>query len=414
MNRVRHNGRAQVSGLQRLTDADGSIYTQTFLIPATYPVYFTDAAFNPSNPCLLHAISHAEPNRRHRLFAIIDQGVLKARPSLPKNLTAYVKHHDRHMELTALPYVVPGGERAKNNPGLPARLQRQLYRHGIDRQSIVLIVGGGAVLDMVGYAAATTHRGVRVIRLPTTVLSQGDGGLGVKNGINAFGVKNFLGTFAAPFAIVNDAQFIETLPARHRISGMAEAVKVALIRDAEFFDWLEANASALSSFDPPALSHLIRHSAEIHLRHIATSGDPFESGSARPLDFGHWAAHKLETLSRYRLHHGEAVAIGMAIDSCYSAEVGLLSEQACGRILDLLDRLQLPAWHRTLDLKGPGNRLKILRGLDEFKEHIGGELTITLLKQIGQGTEVSQIDDRIIHRALAWLKQRHTSRCVLR
>lgn len=414
MTRVRHNGRAGISGAPQPTEASGSLYAQTFAIPAAYPVYFTDDAFNPSNPCLLQAVSHTEPKRRHRLFAVIDQGVLKARPSLPKHLTAYVKHHDHRMELIAPPYTVPGGERSKNDPTLPARLQKKLYQLNMDRQSIVLIVGGGAVLDMVGYAAATTHRGVRVIRLPTTVLSQGDGGLGVKNGINAFGVKNFLGTFAAPFAIVNDAQFIESLPVRHRISGMAEAVKVALIRDAGFFDWLEASASALSSFDPPALAHLIRHSAEIHLRHIATSGDPFESGSARPLDFGHWAAHKLETLSGYRLHHGEAVAIGMAIDSRYSTEIGLLSEQACGRILNLLDRLRLPSWHRTLDLTGSGSRLKILRGLDEFKEHIGGELTITLLTQIGQGTEVSQIDDRVIHRALSWLKKRHASRCVSR
>ena len=414
MSLVRHNSPARIPGLHIPTGVDSSICALSFLIPASYPVYFTLDAFNPSNPCLLQAVTHAEPNRRHRLFAIFDKGVLKAQPHLSRNLTAYVNHHKRHMELTAPPHIVPGGERSKNDQSLPARLQKRLYRLNMDRQSIMLIVGGGAVLDMAGYAAATTHRGVRVIRLPTTVLSQGDGGLGVKNGINAFGVKNFLGTFAAPFAIVNDGQFIDTLPARHRISGMAEAVKVALIRDGDFFIWLEANASALSSFDPPALSHLIRHSAEIHLRHIATSGDPFESGSARPLDFGHWAAHKLETLSGYRLHHGEAVAIGMAIDSRYSTEVGLLSEQACGRILDLLDWLQLPSWHRILDLKGPDGRLKILRGLDEFKEHIGGELTITLLKRIGQGTEVSEIDDTVIHRALSWLKKRHASRCVSR
>ena len=407
MKRVRRNGRARLHGLHVSTDADSSIYAQSLLIPASYPVYFTKNVFNPSNPCLLQAVTHAEPNRRHRLFAIIDNGVLKARPHLSRSLTVYINHHKEHMELAARPYIVPGGERSKNDQSLPARLQKRLYQLNMDRQSIVVIVGGGAVLDMVGYAAATTHRGVRVIRLPTTVLSQGDGGLGVKNGINAFGVKNFLGTFAAPFAILNDAQFIDTLPARHRISGMAEAVKVALIRDAGFFDWLEANTSALSNFEPSALAHLIRHSAEIHLGHIASSGDPFESGSARPLDFGHWAAHKLETLSGYRLHHGEAVAIGMAIDSRYSTEIGLLSEQACEQILSLLDRLKLPSWHRTLDLKGPDGRLKILRGLDEFKEHIGGELTITLLKQIGQGTEVGQIDHAIIHRALSWLRKRH-------
>lgn len=389
-------------------------YSQSFSISAGYPVYFTNDALNPSNPCLLDAITHAESNRRHRLFAIIDNGVLKARPNISSHLTNYIKHYDRHIEMTAPPHIVPGGERSKNDSSLPYKLQKRLYQLHMDRQSIVLIVGGGAVLDMAGYAAATTHRGLRVIRLPSTVLAQGDGGLGVKNGINAFGVKNFLGTFAVPFAIVNDIQFINTLPSRHRIAGMAEAVKAALIREAGFFDWLEGNAEALSCFEPSLMATLIRQSAEIHLRHIATSGDPFESGSARPLDFGHWAAHKLETLTGYRLHHGEAVSIGMAIDSRYSTEIGLLTEQACERILSLLERLKLPIWHRTLDLKGRSGRLKILGGLDEFNEHIGGELAITLLRRIGEGTEVSRIDHADMHRALHWLRERHSGQCVLR
>lgn len=389
-----------------------TIYSQFLSIPANYPVYFTLDVFNPSNPCLLQAVTHAELTRRHRLFAVIDSGLLKSHPTVLQKLTAYVSHHGQHMTLSALPYIVPGGERSKNDRTLPGRLQRRLYELNMDRQSIVLIIGGGAVLDMAGYAAATTHRGLRVIRLPTTVLSQADGGLGVKNGINAFGMKNFLGTFAVPFAIVNDAQFLETLQPRHRTSGMAEAVKVALIRDKGFFGWLEENATALASLDSAALVYLIRHSAEIHLNHIASSGDPFESGNARPLDFGHWAAHKLETLSGYRLHHGEAVAIGIAIDSRYSTEIGSLDEEACGRILSLLDRLRLPSWHRILDLKGPDGRLKILRGLDEFKEHIGGDLKLTLLKQIGESTDVGQIDHTLIQRALSWLRNRHRNRCT--
>lgn len=414
MTRSRHNRSARTDDPLTSTDVYAATYSQQLTIPAQYPVHFTNDAFNPLNLCLLQAISRAEPHRRHRVFVVVDSGVLNAWPDITKNLTAYIRHHARWIELTALPYIIPGGERSKNDRSLPAKLQKRLYQLHMDRQSIVLIVGGGAVLDMVGYAAATTHRGLRVIRLPTTVLSQADGGLGVKNGINAFGVKNFLGTFAAPFAVVNDNRFIDTLPARHRTSGMAEAVKAALIRDAGFFDWLIANSESLVAFDPSAVAHLIRHSAEIHLRHIATSGDPFESGSARPLDFGHWAAHKLEALSSYRLHHGEAVAIGMAIDSRYSAEIGLLHEEAFGRILDLFDRLGLPSWHRTLDFKGPDGRLNILRGLDEFKQHIGGEITITLLKQIGEGTEASQVDHAVVDRALSWLRKRHSSRCVSR
>lgn len=393
---------------------DAPAYYQKLSVSAEYPVYFTSDVFDPANPCLAHAISHREPRRRHRLFVVIDSGVLKAWPDLPKKLAAYAGRYAPSIDLIARPAIVPGGERSKNDACLPARLQRRLSQLGIDRHSFVMIVGGGAVLDMAGYAAATTHRGVRVIRVPTTLLSQADGGLGVKNGINAFGVKNFLGTFAAPFAIVNDARFIETLPPRQRTAGMAEAVKVALIRDGAFFDWLAANAASLAGFTPSVLTRLIRQTAEIHLRHIASSGDPFESGSARPLDFGHWAAHKLESLSGYRVHHGEAVAIGIALDSRYSAEIGLLSGQAFDRILSLLDRLGLPSWHRALDLKGPDGRLKILRGLDEFKEHIGGELTITLLKDIGEGTEVNKVDHAVVQRALSWLRKRQPSRCASR
>lgn len=414
MSRFLRNGRATVYDPPAQAHVCPETYVQKLTIPARYPVYFTSDAFNPSNPCLLQAVTHAEPHRRHRMFVVVDSGVLNAWPDITKNLTAYIRHHARWIEPTALPYPIPGGERSKNDRSLPAKLQKRLYQLHMDRQSIVLVLGGGAVLDLVGYAAATTHRGLRVIRLPTTVLSQADGGLGVKNGINAFGVKNFVGTFAAPFAVVNDNRFIATLPARHRTSGMAEAVKVALIRDAQFFEWLEANAASLAAFDPSALAHLIRHSAEIHLRHIASCGDPFESSSARPLDFGHWAAHKLESMSSYRLHHGEAVAIGIAIDSRYSADIGLLREEAFGRILDLFDRLGLPSWHRTLDLKGPDGRLKILRGLDEFKEHTGGELVITLLKQIGEGTEAGHIDHAVVHRAISRLRKRHSSRCVSR
>src|SRR5262249_48180532 len=153
------------------------------------------------------------------------------------------------------------------------------------------------VLDAVGLVAATSHRGIRLIRVPTTVLAQNDSGVGVKNAVNLKGSKNFIGTFAPPFAVLNDLALIGNLPAREKIAGMAEAVKVALIRDAAFFQWLEQNIDALSLFERPAMAYMIRRCAEIHMRQIAEGGDPFESGSARPLDFGHWSAHKLESLT---------------------------------------------------------------------------------------------------------------------
>ena len=127
-----------------------------------------------------------------------------------------------------------------------ASFEQRLIDHHIDRHSFVIVVGGGAVLDAVGLVAATTHRGVRLIRVPTTVLSQNDSGVGVKNGVNLQGVKNFIGTFAPPFAVLNDSDLIKDLPPREKIAGLAEAVKVALIRDGVFFSWLETHADDLN------------------------------------------------------------------------------------------------------------------------------------------------------------------------
>lgn len=345
------------------------------------------------------------------MFAVIDSGVAEGWPDIDRDLMAYVEHHASHLELVAPPFIMQGGEEAKNDSSLPCFLQKRLHELGMDRHSIVIVIGGGALLDLVGYAAATTHRGVRLIRCPTTVLSQADGGLGVKSAVNAFGVKNFLGVFASPFAVINDSRLLRTLPLRHLISGMAEAVKVAVIRDAEFFSWLEANAGALRSAEPSALSHLIRWAAEIHLDHIASCGDPFETGSARPLDFGHWAAHKLESLTSCRLHHGEAVAIGIAIDARYSVELGWLSVPALMRIMRLLTRLGLPVWCDVLDSRDDEGRPRILTGLEEFREHIGGDLVLTMLKQIGIGHETNHVDHALLQRSLAWLGSWQLTQC---
>jgi 3-dehydroquinate synthase len=274
----------------------------------------------------------------------------------------------------------------------------------VDRHNYVLVVGGGALLDMVGLAAATAHRGVRLIRIPTTTLAQDDSGVGVKNGINAFGKKNFVGTFAPPFAVINDFSLLATLSLRDKRAGFVEAVKVACIRDAAFFDWIEQNAVALAAFEPEPTRRLIFRSAELHLNHIATGGDPFEMGSARPLDFGHWAAHKLEQLSEYRLRHGEAVAIGIALDVTYARLRGLLAPVAAARVLSLLERLGFELFASELLHTDEHGQLLVVAGLEEFREHLGGELTITLLSDIGQGVEVHEMDSRAVIRAIEILR----------
>ena len=379
---------------------------QRFSVPFEFPVVFTSGLFDPENPVFADTLSRLEPGRRHRCIFFVDEGVLAARPALTDEIGAYATRHRDRMALVADPVPVPGGEKIKVELHFVERMQRQLFEHRIDRHSYVVAVGGGAVLDAVGLVASTTHRGVRHIRVPTTVLSQNDSGVGVKNGVNLYGQKNFVGTFAPPFAVLNDLDFIEALPAREKIAGMAEAVKVALIRDAEFFRWLERNADALVIFDRGAMAYMIRRCAELHMNQIAHGGDPFETGSARPLDFGHWAAHRLESLTHYHVRHGEAVAIGMALDTRYSVLSGLLEPAAEERIRFLLEHLGFRLWHPALEHRLPNGRAAVLEGLREFREHLGGELTVTLLDEIGTGVEVHEMDEALVLRAMADLKHR--------
>ncbi|MGA2028931.1 MAG: 3-dehydroquinate synthase [Verrucomicrobiota bacterium] len=366
-------------------------------------VFFTEDVFAPDNLVLRNALTDAAPRK---VLVVLEDSLALAQPNLSRQIENYFSARTEGLQLVRSPLFVCGGERAKNSITIVTDILSQIDRHHIDRHSYLIAVGGGALLDVAGFAAATAHRGVRYVRIPTTTLSQADSGVGVKNGINAFGKKNFVGTFAPPFAVINDFNLLATLKPRDKRAGYVEAVKVACIRDKNFFDEIEHNVEKLISFDPTAMKHLIRRCAELHLDHIATSGDPFETGSARPLDFGHWAAHKLEQLSNFQIPHGEAVAIGIALDVIYSRNIGLLNEESCERILKLLKQLSFDLFADELLSAGSDGNLQILAGLDEFREHLGGELTITLLKEIGRGMEVHEMNLSKVVEAIHELHQR--------
>jgi 3-dehydroquinate synthase len=378
-----------------------------FAVPFQYTVHFTERAFDPENRVFVDAVRRLEPGRRHRLFVVVDDGVERAHPELLRSLGHYCVAHADSLVLASEPIVVPGGERSKNDPALVTRLHERMGAIGLDRQSFCVVIGGGAVQDMAGFAAATCHRGVRLVRLPSTVLGQNDSGVGVKNGVNAFGMKNFVGSFAVPFAVINDFDLLRTLPQRDRVAGMAEAVKVALIRDAAFFTWLCDHAGELARLDAEPTRVMIRECARLHVEHIAGAGDPFELGSSRPLDYGHWAAHKLESLTSHSLRHGEAVGIGLALDSRYSVEAGLLAPGTGERIARLLTDLGFRLYDPALDLRDKAGQLQVLEGLREFREHLGGELTISLLRAPGEPINVHQMDTALIVRCIGWLAQRY-------
>ncbi len=371
-----------------------------FSLSFDIPVAFTAGVFEADNPTLAHCLTRLEPERRHRLLVVIDDGVMPGRSTLLADLNRYVDAHADRLALAGAPMIVEGGEASKQGLGPAMDVVARINSSGIDRQSFVVVIGGGAVLDMASFAAAIAHRGVRVVRLPTTTLSQGDSGIAVKNGVNFFGKKNFVGTFVPPFAVVNDSRFLASLSPRDRRCGISEAVKVAVLRDPAFFEWLEAHAQRIDQGDPGPLDHAVRRSAELHLAHICGNGDPFELGSARPMDFGHWAAHKLESLTRHSVRHGEAVAIGMALDLRYSVRAGLLTSDLADRIIAVLQALGFELFHQALLSRGVSGELCVLDGLREFREHLGGDMHITLLRDLGRGVEANDMDVDLVASAL--------------
>jgi 3-dehydroquinate synthase len=379
---------------------------QSFSVRFEYKTFFTSDLFELSNTVLNDFIAANSTSASiKKILFVVDRDVLKAKPELADKIRRYFATYTAAQLIPEI-VAMPGGEIIKNDESYFSKVLEIINQYNIDRHSYVAAIGGGSILDMVGYASAVAHRGVKHIRIPTTVLSQNDSGVGVKNSINYFGKKNFLGTFVPPVAVFNDDQFLLTLSHRDYRSGIAEAIKVSLIKDAAFFEWLEANADALVARDMPTMKYLIKRCAELHLNHIA-SLDPFEKGSSRPLDFGHWSAHKLEQLTHFKVLHGEAVAMGIALDTVYSSLSGRISAGEANRVVNLIKKIGFEITHPLLEVTGDDS--PILIGLQEFREHLGGELTIMLLERIGVGVEVHEMDAALIKKAGEILKNEHAA-----
>ncbi len=362
---------------------------QSFSVNFDYKVYFTSGIFEISNKDFENFLrERTVPLTTQKILFVIDEGVLNKHPELTNAIRSYFKNNDS-ISLVKEMVVIPGGEKAKNNSVYFDSIIKSIDVNAIDRHSYVAAIGGGSVLDLIGYASAVAHRGIKHIRIPTTVLSQNDSGVGVKNGINYNCKKNFIGNFAPPVAVFNDDLFLETLSERDWRSGIAEAIKVGLIKDADFYYWIEENVEKLMSRDRETMNYLIRRCAALHLQHIA-SGDPFELGSSRPLDFGHWSAHKLEQLSEFKILHGEAVAMGIALDTIYSALSGRLLMEKAERIIQLLLNTGFEITNPLFEVLDENS--DILKGLQEFREHLGGQLTVMLLADIGIGEEVHDLN----------------------
>ena len=370
---------------------------QSIQVNFNFDLIFTQNLFEIQNKTLANLFSQNQL-KKSKAIVIVDNGMILFHPKLKESIRTYFDFHDSVIEISGNILEMPGGEQAKNEKNYIKNILESIHHFGIDRHSYVIVIGGGAVIDAVGFAASIAHRGVRLVRIPTTVLAQNDSGIGVKNGINFFDKKNFIGSFAIPFAVINDSAFLKTLDNRNWRSGISEAIKVALIKDVDFFNWIEKNTNALVNRNMEIMNELIFRCAKLHMEHTSSSGDPFEQGSSRPLDFGHWAAHKLEQVSGYEILHGEAVAAGIALDSTYSFLKGYLKESEIQRILDCILNLGFTIYYEQLNAK-------VLSGLEEFREHLGGQLTIMLLKSIGKGFEVHEMDNKLVMKSIEFIRK---------
>lgn len=369
----------------------------TFRVAYEHRLRCTRGLFETDNP-LLPTLVEGSGTSRARFVVFVDSGLAAATPNCLAQIETYFQTHADSLELIGSPHVLPGGEVAKQDRKTLDRALEIISEAHLCRRSYVLVVGGGALLDTVGLATSLAHRGLRLIRVATTTLSQSDSALGVKNGINAFNQKNYLGVYDVPWAVIHDEATLSTLGDGDWAAGFSEAVKVALLKDAAFYEAIERNADAIRARDEEAALPILRASAKHHFDHITQNGDPFERGEARPLDFGHWAAHKLEQLSSYGIRHGAAVAIGLALDVTYARLRGWLAPADQERILHCLDALGFALFHPVMV-----DSAALMQGLADFQEHLGGQRSIPMIRAIGDAFEVHEIDESVMREALAWL-----------
>jgi 3-dehydroquinate synthase len=372
-------------------------YDIDFAVPFVHRLRITGDVAGTDFAQLLQVIDGGDAGPA-RVMVVAERPVAEASSAVQR--IADQLGEESSVELVMPPVLVPGGESIKNSSDVTEQLLQLINRHQLDRRSYIIAIGGGAMLDATGYAAAIAHRGVRLVRLPTTTLAQADSGVGVKNAINYFGKKNWVGAFAVPWAVVNDAALLQSLSDRDFRSGFSEAIKVSLLKDRGQFEWLCLNAGEIRNRNMTVASQAIDHACLLHLRHITGGGDPFEMLEARPLDFGHWSAHKLEPLTEYQVRHGEAVAIGVAIDCIYSSMKFGFPEADAINVCRCLSQLGLQLWHPALE---PIDRL--MDGLEEFRQHLGGRLTITMLRAVGDPINVHDIDPSVMKQAIGRLAE---------
>ncbi len=299
----------------------------------------------------------------------------------------------RDAGVSVIPIILPDGEQYKTGETLNT-IYDALLTNRCERNTTLIALGGGVIGDLVGYAAATFLRGVPFIQVPTTLLSQVDSSVGGKTGINHPLGKNMIGAFWQPKLVLADTQTLNTLPDRELSAGLAEVIKYGLIRDPEFFTWLEGHMPALLARDPEQLAYAIRRSCENKAEVVAA--DERESGERALLNLGHTFGHAIETGMGYGVWlHGEGVAAGTVLAARMSQLLGWLNEADVSRTVAILKQANLPVEAPSLGL----NKYLEYMGLD--KKVADGKIRLILLQAIGNAVFTADYPQEVLHETLS-------------
>ncbi|MFH1799581.1 MAG: inositol monophosphatase family protein [Candidatus Omnitrophota bacterium] len=350
--------------------------------------YYTEGAFDLDNRVLANVLEG-----RNVIF-VVEKAVAD---KVLEPLKRYLQHYHMEGRCKGEIQVLDGGEKIKSAEQVKS-LTDYAQERNLDRNGVFVVVGGGAIMDMVGMVANQFRRGVRYVRIPTTLLGQVDAAVGVKVGIDYRTAKNFLGAFYPPFATITDTRFLETLPERQIQGGIAEIIKVALISNTSLFEVLEKYGTAFIRDMPrDAKWTFIKDAAVELLKHLQM--DFFEHNLMRHVDFGHVLAHKFESMTNYELTHGEAVAIDILMSAFIAHARGMLSDKDFRRILSLHIKLKLPFYHPAL------NPDRAWEGLEDAKAHKGGRLMMVVPIGIGRTAFVDSLRRDELDAALDFLRR---------
>lgn len=385
-------------GLYRLNEHSWRVSASK---PVTYEVHTHRSLFQPEDPFLADALLHdGGPLRDGRVsrrrLVVVDSVVHEIYGAKISN---YFATHGIHADMR----IIEANETTKHWATVEAVLDA-MVTFGIDRRrEPVVVIGGGVLCDVVGFAASLYRRGTPYVRIPTSLIGLVDAGVGIKTGVNHGGGKNRIGTYAHPSVAFLDPSFLRTLPERHLSNGMAEILKVALVKSEPLFDVIEQAASIGVStvFSDPRHTHLADHlmNESIHLMLEELQPNLWESNLERCVDYGHTFSPTVEMHALPELLHGEAVAIDMAVTTGISLHRSLMTQEQARRVLDTIRGIGIDPWSTVLD-----NEQLLLSAVTDITKHRDGLQRIPLTRGIGDHLFVNDIDATDVRAGAAFLR----------